>query len=351
LKRQIIYPGAIPLETDLLGTNKNMMVALGKVISAVFGTTTFATGLACAPTAPASLNVSIGAGEVYSLQNIDGTAYSSVAADTAHQIMKQGIQLDAVQLACPAPATGGNSIAYLIQAAFSEVDGNAVVLPYYNASNPAQAYSGPAGAGTTNNTTRDGTVALSVKAGVSATTGSQVTPAPDAGYVGLWVVTVANGQTTIAAGNIAQYASAPFVGGAALLNVANNFTQPQRGPTPATGDRSTLFATTAMLLNEFGSSKAVSGFQRLPSGVIIQWGQGTTASSGVANVNFPIGFPSAALACVASEGNAGSWSSNFFTAYGTAALNPSGVNVVARVFNAGAVAGGTGFFNYIAIGW
>lgn len=237
MKRQIIYPGAIPLETDLLGTNKNTMIGLGKIISAVFGTSTFATGLACAPTAPATLNVSIGAGEIYSLQNIDGTAYSSIAADTTHQIMKQGISLDAVQLSCPAPATGGNSINYLIQAAFSEVDGNAVVLPYYNASNPSQAYSGPANAGTTNNTTRDGTVVLAVKAGVSATTGSQVTPAPDSGYVGLWVVTVAYGATTIIAGNITQYASAPFAGNLqsyaggrkALFTTTGSWTSPVDG--------------------------------------------------------------------------------------------------------------------------
>jgi antitoxin component of RelBE/YafQ-DinJ toxin-antitoxin module len=38
LKRQIIYPGAIPLETDLLNTNKNTMVALGKLVAATFGT-------------------------------------------------------------------------------------------------------------------------------------------------------------------------------------------------------------------------------------------------------------------------------------------------------------------------
>ncbi|MCP3025217.1 hypothetical protein [Cupriavidus basilensis] len=49
------------------------------------------------------------------------------------------------------------------------------------------------------------------KAGVSATTGAQVTPAPDAGYTGLWVVTVANGQTTITSANIAQATNAPIL--------------------------------------------------------------------------------------------------------------------------------------------
>jgi hypothetical protein len=45
---------------------------------------------------------------------------------------------------------------------------------------------------------------------VAATTGTQVAPAPDAGYTGLYAVTVANGQTTITSGSIAQLATAPF---------------------------------------------------------------------------------------------------------------------------------------------
>jgi hypothetical protein len=43
---------------------------------------------------------------------------------------------------------------------------------------------------------------VQAKAGIAAATGSQVTPVVDAGYVALAVVTVANGQTTISAGNI-----------------------------------------------------------------------------------------------------------------------------------------------------
>jgi len=237
------------LETDLLATNKNMMIALAKLTATIIGTATMASGLACAPNSPAALNVVIAPGEIYSLQNIDGTAYSSIAADTAHSIMKQGILLDSVTLACAAPGTAGQSINYLIQAAFSEVDSGAVVLPYYNASNPSTAYSGPGGAGTTNNTVRDGTVALSAKAGIAAATGSQVTPAADAGYVGLWVVTVANGQTSITTGNVAKAAGAPFSGTAAMLNVLNAFTVSPTVPTPAPGDDSQRVASTAFVAN------------------------------------------------------------------------------------------------------
>jgi hypothetical protein len=213
MNRQLIYAGQIPLETDLLSAQKNDMIALAKLAAAVLGTTTQVNGLGCNANSPAALNVVVSPGEIYSLQNIDGTAYSSLAADTTHQIVKQGILLDAITLACAAPVTAGQSVNYLIQATYADSDSDAVVLPYYNASNPAQAYSGPANAGTTNNTVRKGVCTVSAKVGIAAATGTQVTPAPDAGYTGLYVVTVANGQATVTAGNIAVLAGAPFIGG------------------------------------------------------------------------------------------------------------------------------------------
>lgn len=50
-----------------------------------------------------------------------------------------------------------------------------------------------------------------MKAGVAATTGTQITPTPDTGCTGLYVITVAQGATTVTAGNIATYANAPFL--------------------------------------------------------------------------------------------------------------------------------------------
>lgn len=218
MDRQIIYPGQVPLETDLLNTNRNTMTAIAKLCAALFGTSkTIVSGLAVTQTGVASMQVQVSPGEIYMLANLDGTAYSSLALDTTHQIVKQGISLDNVLLTCAAPGTGGFSINYLIQATFSETDGSPVVLPYYNASNPSTAYSGPANAGTTNNTKRQGLVMLSAKAGTAATTGTQTTPAPDAGYVGLAVVTVANGASSIVNGNISAYASAPVLPPAGIV--------------------------------------------------------------------------------------------------------------------------------------
>jgi hypothetical protein len=210
MKRQTVYAGAVPLETDLLNTNKNVLTAIGHVLQDMLGTSTLFSGLACVPTAPAGMTVNVNPGRAYSLQAIDTGAWSSLSAD-AHQIMKQGILLDAQNFSCPAPTTAGFSINYLIQGAFQEVDTGSAVLPYYNASNPSQAYNGPNGTGTSQTTARDNTVQLQLKAGVAATTGSQITPTPDAGFNGLWVITVPFGASTITSANISQYSGAPFL--------------------------------------------------------------------------------------------------------------------------------------------
>ncbi|KAF1004367.1 MAG: hypothetical protein GAK28_04074 [Luteibacter sp.] len=207
MDRKIVYPGQIPLETDLLGTNQSVMVALGKLTGAIFGTGGAVNGLTVGPNAPAALNVVVAPGEIYQLVNLEATAYSSLPADIAHQLVKQGILLDATTLACPAPTTAGFSINYLIEATYADSDTNNTTLPYYNASNPSQAYSGPNNSGLQQATTRAGIVQLQAKAGIAAATGSQVTPAVDSGYIALAVVTVANGQTTISAGNIATIAA------------------------------------------------------------------------------------------------------------------------------------------------
>ncbi|AZG14924.1 hypothetical protein [Cupriavidus pauculus] len=219
MDRQIVYPGQIPLETDLLNSNRFAMIAIAKLAAAMLGTGTVANGLACAPTSPASLQVKVGPGEMYSLAALDATDYSSLAADTTHNILKQGISLDDVLLTCTPPATAGQSINYLVQAAYQDSDTGLVTLPYYNASNPQQAWSGPNNSGAQQATARKGVISINAKAGVAATTGSQTTPAPDAGCSGLWVVTVANGQTTITAGNIVAYSAAPFLSAPLLTQV------------------------------------------------------------------------------------------------------------------------------------
>ena len=176
--RVIVYPGQIPLDGDLLRTNRAAMLGLAKLAQALLGTATAVNGLACTPTAPASLQVQIAPGEVYAMANLDASAYGSLPADTAHAILKQGIALDATLLTCTPPAAVGQSVAYLVQVAYQDQDAEPTLLPYYNAANPAQAFSGPNNSGAAQPTVRRGAVVLQLKAGIAAPTGSQQTPAP-----------------------------------------------------------------------------------------------------------------------------------------------------------------------------
>lgn len=251
MDRQIVYVGAIPQDVDQLSQSKNSMVALGYALQAIIGAGTVVDGLVCAPASPPSLHVTVSPGSIYSLQNIDATAFGSLNADTTHQIIKQGItSLDIQTFSCPAPVTSGFSVVYLVEAAYEDVDSGSVILPYFNADDPSMAFAGPANSGISQNTVRQGVCNVQVKTGVAATTGTQTTPSPDAGYTGLYAVTVANTATTITSGNIAVVSGAPFISTklTALAPLASPaFTGAPTAPTPTTGDSSTKVATTAFV--------------------------------------------------------------------------------------------------------
>lgn len=212
MDRSLVYPGSIPLDTDLLNTNRNAMTAFGYLAQAVLGASTVVDGLGCSPTAPASLTVTVGPGSITTLSVVDTLAYGSLPADTVDPLVKMGINLASTSFTLAPPVTSGRSINYLIQAALQESDANPVVLPYYNAANPAQPYSGPTNSGVAQNTNRIQRVQLQLKAGAAANTGSQTTPPIDNGWVGLYVVTLSYGQTTIGATGITQLPAAPFIG-------------------------------------------------------------------------------------------------------------------------------------------
>ena len=206
-----VYPGSIPLDTDILNTNRNSMIALGYLAQSILGSGTVVDGLACSPTAPASMTVSVGPGSITQLTVVDTLAYGSLPADTTDPLLKFGVNVTPTSFTLTAPSTSGQAVNYLIQAALLESDTNPVVLPYYNAANPAQPYSGPTNSGAAQNTCRIQRVQLQLKAGAAANSGAQATPPVDNGWVGLYVITVSYGQTAITAGTISQLATAPFL--------------------------------------------------------------------------------------------------------------------------------------------
>jgi hypothetical protein len=211
MDRIIVYPGSIPLDTDLLSTNLNAMVGLGYLAQAVLGQNTIADGLVCSPTSPPSLTVTVGPGSLSQLTTIDTLPYGSLPADMIDPLLKIGVNVSSTTFSLVVPTTTGQSTNYLIEASFLESDVDPLVLPYYNAANPAQPYSGAANSGVAQNTVRIQRVQLQLKAGAPAVTGQQQTPPVDAGWVGLYVVTVSYGQTQILASNVSVSSSAPFL--------------------------------------------------------------------------------------------------------------------------------------------
>ena len=188
MDRNLVYPGSIPLDSDILNINRNSMVAFGFLAQAVLGTNTVADGLVCLPTVPASLTIMVGPGSITQLSVVDALTYGSLPADTADSLVKMGINLAATPFTLAAPVTSGQSVNYLIQATLQESDIGPVVLPYYNAANPAQPYSGPTNSGIAQNTFRVQRVQLQLKSAAPANSGSQLTPPVDNGWVGLYVV-------------------------------------------------------------------------------------------------------------------------------------------------------------------
>src|SRR5690348_7113166 len=114
MDRKTIFPGQVPQETDLLSAQQYAMIGLAEFCFTVLGSPTLVDAFTCTPTTPASLNVNLNPGNIYQMEDLEATAWSSLAADTAHTIMKQGILLDPVTLAITPPATFGYSQVYLI---------------------------------------------------------------------------------------------------------------------------------------------------------------------------------------------------------------------------------------------
>jgi len=122
--------------------------------------------------------------------------------------------------------------------------------------------------------------------------------ATDGVNVVLAAASIAGDQVNVYCFSSFQVANAVQKSGDTMSGALALFTG-STAPTPSAGDRTTKLATTAMFDSEFVKSIVANGYQKLPSGLIIQWGSGTAGQNG-GNVlnNFPIAFPNAALAVV-----------------------------------------------------
>jgi hypothetical protein len=228
LDRKIVYPSAIPQATDILSAYQDPMINDGYIAQMLAGTSPLAVGLALSATAPASMTVNVGPGAITQLTEVDPNAYGDLGTDT-NPLVKVGINQAATPFTLTAPTTSGQSINYLIEATFEEVDGTPIVLPYVNPSNPAVPFSGPNNDGATQNSVRAQIASLQLLAGTPANTGTQTTPATTSGWSPLYVITVNFGQTQITSSSWSVAPGSPFIGGGAvnfgrLLGAPKTFT-------------------------------------------------------------------------------------------------------------------------------
>ena len=162
MDRQIVYGTAVPRSIDLLATGQNAMVGLAKIASAMLGAGPFVDEFTCTATAPASLTVNLGPGQIYQQQALEATPVSALPADT-HIILKQGVLLDPTALTFVPPTTLGQAVNVLIQIQYVDADSNPIVLPYNNPNNPKQPYAGPGNNNQAQPTVRKGAVAVAQK--------------------------------------------------------------------------------------------------------------------------------------------------------------------------------------------
>ena len=300
MDRIIEYPMEQIIVDDFLNQRVLDMIALGKLISAILGTQTMVEGLACTPTSPASMSVNVAPGQIFFLEAVDTTTYgdlSPTANIIGHNvtpanttIMKQGIILSETVFALTAPSTSGDSVDYLISANYEDSDAVNTVLNYYNSSNPSQPFQGPNNSGSAQPTVRQGKCVLTLTAGTAAPTGTQTTPAVSSGQIGLWVITVPYGATSITSSNISTYSGAPFLTQKlfGLMNESSPITIPN-ATAPAN----------PVALGQFSTGQGTSGYLKIPNPAnpnqptILQWGQVIGTVTGGGTITFPLAFPNA----------------------------------------------------------
>jgi hypothetical protein len=123
-----------------------------------------------------------------------------------------------------------------------------------------------------------------------------------------------------------------------------------KSPVPTTADMKGALGALYDVLSECGildgtafqANKAVNGYQKLSSGLIIQWGNGVTLSGGALNFGFNIAWPNACLVAYATPVS---------TATITLSAAVSYTKTLMTVTTSSSNAGLAAAFNWLAIGW
>ncbi|WP_240775325.1 hypothetical protein [Neokomagataea tanensis] len=160
MDRVIVYPGSVPVDTDILRIGRYTKSALGNISDLVFGPNVKAAiGLSCTPS-PDGLFVVMGPGAINAPGPLDGTNFGGVGGGLPADLSPVSVQyINQSNVAVPVPTTGA---AFTVYALCSEQDVDAVTLPFYNINNPSQTQAGPANSGAMLPTRRSAVMTFSV---------------------------------------------------------------------------------------------------------------------------------------------------------------------------------------------
>jgi hypothetical protein len=217
-------------------------------------------------TNPTGTTIQILPGAIYSLDFVN----TSVST----QVLKQFLLLSSVQLSIPAPATTGQSINYLVQAALTTEDNTTMLtsaLPFVDATNTLLP-----------GCLLNGELKISIKAGTAATTGTQATPTADSGNIPLYIVTSTYGVATPTV-VLSTAASAPVIQG---YNATHNIIYPTTGAATTTSVGGLPIATmpsgstTSVVATIATANKPINPFAPLKVSLLVS----SPATSGNAQV-------------------------------------------------------------------
>ena len=205
----IVYPDQVPFDTDVLRTNTYRQVDVALLAQAILGKPAtiggsfvgLASGI-CTADSPADLAVDIGLCSIYQLVQMEPLTYGNIGPLTTPLIYKQFVNMIAIPnfgLGTITAPGGGLEQYYLVQGTPTTSQINSVNRPYYNASNPSSPNFNSA------DDTEIDEIVFSLVAGTPAATGTATIPTPTGSAIGMFVLYVAHGQTTIANGNISYY--------------------------------------------------------------------------------------------------------------------------------------------------
>lgn len=177
MDRVTVYPAEIPLTEDVLDGQRNAYIAVGHLAQLALGSRTAASGFSVSSS---GLQLSVNPGAVYAAGEVDASAYGELAADTS-PLVQQFISPGITHLTAPASSTS------YIYATTSVLDADPLVLPFYNAVNPSQTFSGQNNSGSALPTRRRNVATVAI--------GATIPP----GAIPLWKVVATASAVTVTA--------------------------------------------------------------------------------------------------------------------------------------------------------